>query len=176
MQGKIAVGEHFAIPDTTDRSLRYQTDYWTGLQAKLLDLHDRRLAEMDRTDIEIEIISLNSNGVQGILGAAKAAALELERCVRNLKFKGALLNGFSQVGVPDTAVYYDLPQDRPFWAVVERLGACDPHARRRPRALRRRLSVRGSCAGGLLVRCSRHSRNRPPQDRPRQRGGAVGLG
>ena len=157
MQGKIAVEEHFAIPDTTDRSLRYQTDYWTGLQAKLLDLHDRRLAEMDRTGIEIEIISLNSNGVQSILDAAKAAelarkandalaesvakrpdrfagfaalpmqdpqaaALELERCVRDLKFKGALVNSFSQVGSADTAVYYDLPQYRPFWAEVERLG------------------------------------------------------
>lgn len=157
MQRKIAVEEHFAIPDTTDRSLRYHTDYWTGLQARLLDLHDRRLAEMDRAGIEIEIISLNSNGVQSILDAEKAtelarrandalaqavakrpdrfagfaalpmqdphaAALELERCVRDLKFKGALVNSFSQIGSPDSAVYYDLPQYRPFWAAVERLG------------------------------------------------------
>lgn len=75
MQGKVAVEEHFAIPDTTDRSLRYQTDYWKGLQPRLLDLHDRRLAEMDRTGIEIEVISLNSNGVQSVLDAAKAAEL-----------------------------------------------------------------------------------------------------
>ena len=157
MQGKIAVEEHFAIPDTTDRSLRYHTEYWTGLQARLLDLHDRRLAEMDRTGIEMEIISLNSNGVQSILDAGKAAelarkandalaetvakrpdrfaafaalpmqdpqaaALELERCVRDLKFKGALVNSFSQIGVPDSAVYYDLPHYRPFWTAVERLG------------------------------------------------------
>lgn len=39
----------------------------------------------------------------------------------DLKFKGALFNGFSQVGSADTAVYYDLPQYRPFWAEVERL-------------------------------------------------------
>ena len=38
-----------------------------------------------------------------------------------LGFKGALVNGFSQVGDPDNAVYYDLPQYRPFWAAVERL-------------------------------------------------------
>jgi 2,3-dihydroxybenzoate decarboxylase len=37
------------------------------------------------------------------------AARELERCVRELRFKGALVNGFSQVDDPDTAVYYDLP-------------------------------------------------------------------
>jgi len=157
MQGKVAVEEHFAIPDTTDRSMRYQTDYWKGLQPRLLDLHDRRLAEMDKTGIEIEIISLNSNGVQSVLDPAKAAELarkandalaeaiakrpdrfagfaalpmqdpqaaahELERCVRDLKFKGALVNSYTQLGVADSAVYYDLPQYRPFWAVVERLG------------------------------------------------------
>ena len=44
------------------------------------------------------------------------ATQELERCVKELGFKGALVNGFSQVGEPDTAVYYDLPQYRPFWS------------------------------------------------------------
>jgi 2,3-dihydroxybenzoate decarboxylase len=52
----------------------------------------------------------------------EAAAAELTRCVRELNFKGALVNGFSQVGAEDSAVYYDLPQYRPFWAEVERLG------------------------------------------------------
>jgi 2,3-dihydroxybenzoate decarboxylase len=51
----------------------------------------------------------------------EAAAQELERCVEQLGFVGALVNGFSQVGVADSAVYYDLPQYRPFWAAVERL-------------------------------------------------------
>ena len=41
------------------------------------------------------------------------AAAELERCVKDLGFRGALVNGFSQVGSPDSAVYYDLPQYRP---------------------------------------------------------------
>jgi gamma-resorcylate decarboxylase len=157
MHNKIAIEEHFAIPDTTSKSVRYQSPYWSGLQAKLLDLHDQRLAEMDQTGIEIEIISLNSNGIQGTPDAAaavalarkandalaeaiakrpdrfaglaalpmqdpEAAAAELIRCVRDLKFKGALVNSFSQVGGADTAVYYDLPQYRPFWAEVERLG------------------------------------------------------
>ncbi len=52
----------------------------------------------------------------------QAAAAEFQRCVRDLKFKGALVNGFSQVGSADSAVYYDLPQYRPFWAEAERLG------------------------------------------------------
>ena len=50
------------------------------------------------------------------------AAQELERCVKSLKFKGALVNGYSQVGAADTAVYYDLKQYWDFWQVVEQLG------------------------------------------------------
>ena len=49
------------------------------------------------------------------------AARELERCVTQLKFKGALVNGFSQVNTPENIVYYDAPQFVDFWAVVERL-------------------------------------------------------
>lgn len=49
------------------------------------------------------------------------AARELERCVKELGFKGALVNGFSQVGDVDTIVYYDMPQFWPFWSVVEAL-------------------------------------------------------
>ncbi len=49
------------------------------------------------------------------------ATRELERCVKHLGFRGALVNGFSQVGDVETVVYYDLPQYRSFWAMVERL-------------------------------------------------------
>lgn len=49
------------------------------------------------------------------------AARELERCIKELGFKGALVNGFSQIVDPESAVYYDLPQYRAFWATVERL-------------------------------------------------------
>ena len=44
-----------------------------------------------------------------------AAAQELTRCVRDLGFCGALVNGFSEVGEEGAAVYYDLPQYRSFW-------------------------------------------------------------
>ncbi|MEE8396540.1 MAG: amidohydrolase family protein [bacterium] len=49
------------------------------------------------------------------------AARELERCVEELGFKGALVNGFSQIADPERPLYYDQPQYRPFWEVVERL-------------------------------------------------------
>ncbi|MFY9762790.1 MAG: amidohydrolase family protein [Xanthobacteraceae bacterium] len=159
MQGKIAVEEHFAIGATASKSVRFpEHPYWSGIEGKLVDLFDRRLAEMDACGIGCAVLSLNANGIQEIPEAAKAvelareandalaaavakrpdrfaalaalpmqdpqaAAAELERCVRDLKFKGALVNGFSQVGTADSAVYYDLPEYRPFWAEVERLGA-----------------------------------------------------
>jgi len=52
----------------------------------------------------------------------QAAAQELTRCVREIGFLGALVNGFSQAEKPDSALYYDLPQYRPFWRTVAELG------------------------------------------------------
>jgi gamma-resorcylate decarboxylase len=156
MQGKIAFEEHFRIDETKGSEARYSSPYWAGLSDRLLDVSDARLAEMDIGGVEIAVLSLNSNAIQGIFDAdnavriarkandalaeivakrpdrfaalaalpmqdPQAAAAELIRCVRDLKFRGALVNGFSQVGSADTAVYYDLPQYRPFWAEVERL-------------------------------------------------------
>jgi 2,3-dihydroxybenzoate decarboxylase len=50
-----------------------------------------------------------------------AAAEELTRCVRQLGFVGAKVNGFSQKDREDSAIYYDVPEYRPFWRVVESL-------------------------------------------------------
>ena len=49
------------------------------------------------------------------------ATRELERCVKELGFRGALVNGFSQAGTPDNCLYYDLPQYWPLWSLVESL-------------------------------------------------------
>jgi 2,3-dihydroxybenzoate decarboxylase len=51
----------------------------------------------------------------------EAAARELERCVRDLGFRGALVNGYSQVNSTANAVYYDGKPYWSFWEVVERL-------------------------------------------------------
>ena len=50
-----------------------------------------------------------------------AASAELERCINDLGFKGALVNGFTQKDNPDSAVYYDIPDYRDFWATVSDL-------------------------------------------------------
>lgn len=159
MQGKIALEEHFAIAETLQDSAGFvPPSYWEELSGRLLDIHDRRLREMDAHGVEMMILSLNAPAVQAIPDRARAieiarrandalaehvakrpdrfrafaalpmqdpdaASLELARCMRDLGFKGALVNGFSQVDAPESAVYYDLPQYWDFWGECEALGA-----------------------------------------------------
>lgn len=159
MQGKIALEEHFALPETLQDSVGFvPADYCSELKSRLLDMQDRRLREMDAYGVEIMLPSLNAPAVQAISDRGQAieiarrandflageiakrpdrfrglaalpmqdpdaAARELARCVHDLGFQGALVNGFSQVDNPGDATYYDLPQYRPFWAEAERLGA-----------------------------------------------------
>lgn len=158
MQGKIALEEHFAIPETLQDSAGFVPDvYWDELKTRLLDMQERRIREMDAHGIEMMLPSLNAPAVQAIpdprqaieiarrandflagevakrpdrfrglaalpMQDPEAATRELTRCVRDLGFCGALVNGFSQVDDAQNATYYDLPQYRPFWAEVERLG------------------------------------------------------
>jgi gamma-resorcylate decarboxylase len=157
MDGKIALEEHFALPETQGTSKQYAVDgSWGDLHRRLLDLDDLRLTAMDRHGIAFAILSLNAPGVQAIpdceaavataqlandrladavrarpdrfagfaalpMQDPDAAAAELTRCIVRLGFKGALVNGFSEVGGPGQVVYYDDPAYDPFWATVERL-------------------------------------------------------
>lgn len=50
-----------------------------------------------------------------------AAIAELQRSVRELGLKGALVNGFTQRDSEDSSLYYDLPEYEPFWAALEQL-------------------------------------------------------
>ena len=50
-----------------------------------------------------------------------AASAELTRAVKELGFKGCMVNGFTQKDVPDSAIYYDIPEYRSFWATVSEL-------------------------------------------------------
>ncbi len=49
------------------------------------------------------------------------AAKELQRCVKDLGMVGALVNGFSQIGDPNTTAYLDEQQYWPFWDMVAKL-------------------------------------------------------
>jgi len=84
------------------------------------------IAQARRTnDYLAENVAKNPKRLKGFatlpLQDPEAAARELTRCVKDLGFCGALVNGFSQIGEADSAVYYDLPQYRPFWATVQEL-------------------------------------------------------
>jgi predicted TIM-barrel fold metal-dependent hydrolase len=158
MLGKVTLEEHFALSETVQDSAGFSPEAdWPELKSRLLDLHDRRIREMDAHGIEVMLLSLNAPAVQAIAdrqGAMElsrrandfladeihrrperfrglaalpmqdpdAAARELTRCVDELGFKGALVNGFTQVSDHGNAVYYDAKLFWPFWAEVERLG------------------------------------------------------
>ena len=157
MQGKIGLEEHFAIPETLQDSKGFLADRtWPELESRLLDIQERRLAEMDRHGMQMMILSLNAPAIQAIAEARKAsdiarrandflarevakrpdrfqalaalamqdpegATRELARCVKELGFRGALVNGFSQIGERDSMVYLDDQRYAGFWAECERL-------------------------------------------------------
>ncbi len=76
MQQKIGLEEHFAIADTIDDSRGYLPDAtWTELRARALDIHDRRLREMDKHGVEMMVLSLNAPAIQAIPDVARADAI-----------------------------------------------------------------------------------------------------
>ena len=151
----IALEEHFALPDTLGNSEQYFTaDVWATMKRRLLDIHEERVAEMDRHGIETMLLSLNAPGIQAMPDVNEAvevarrannylaeqvarnprrfqalaalpmqdpevASKELSRAVKDLRFRGALVNGFTQIG--DSAAYYDEPHYWPFWETAEKL-------------------------------------------------------
>src|SRR5437762_12214274 len=77
MEGKIALEEHFAIPDTISEAhdARYAGWFpaWPDIKRRLLDLEQLRLPEMDKYGIELVILALHNPAVQGIPEAKRAA-------------------------------------------------------------------------------------------------------
>ncbi len=159
MQGKIGLEEHFATPETLQDSAGFLADEsWAELSARLIDMQERRLREMDDNGMEMMILSLNAPAIQAIHNRSQAiemakrandflaeqvalrpnrfqgfaalpmqdpdaATQELERCMKDYGFRGALVNGFSQIDTPENVVYYDAPQYEGFWAKAEQLDA-----------------------------------------------------
>ncbi len=122
------------VMDIQDRRLREMDE--NGIEMMLLSLNApavQAIPDMVRAheiarranDYLAEEVHKRPDRFQGLAALAmqdpEIAARELERCVKELGFRGALVNGFSQIGGEDTAAYYDLPQYRPFWATAERL-------------------------------------------------------
>jgi predicted TIM-barrel fold metal-dependent hydrolase len=145
--GKIALEEHFTLREITENYAvkdqlldlgagRLADMDRGGLELCVLSLTapgvqavpdtSRAIALARRSnDYLAENIAKNPKRLKGFAALPmqdpQAAAQELKRCVRELGFCGALVNGFSQVGTADSAVFYDLPQYRSFWATVQDL-------------------------------------------------------
>jgi 2,3-dihydroxybenzoate decarboxylase len=67
MKRKIGLEEHFAVAETLDDAPGFiAAATWADLRGRLLDMQDKRLAEMDRYGMEKMIVSLHAPGVQRI--------------------------------------------------------------------------------------------------------------
>jgi predicted TIM-barrel fold metal-dependent hydrolase len=76
MQGKIALEEHFAIPETAKDSMGYFPEpIREEVRIRNEDIHGRRLALMDQYGIEMMLLSLNAPAVQGIPDPVQATAV-----------------------------------------------------------------------------------------------------
>ena len=140
LEGSPYAGTHFwevlrsRLLDFQDQRLRLMDE--AGVEIMVLSLnapgiqaiHDTaRAAQVAReaNDLLAEQIQKRPDRFAGVAALPmqdpELASNELQRCVKDLGFRGALVHGFSQVGSPNSVVYYDLPQYRPFWQVVEAL-------------------------------------------------------
>lgn len=158
--GKVTLEEHFVFPgaiDTTFHPIGIDPQVWRNIEARLLDIEQYRLPEMDAHGIAMQVVSLNANGIQGESHRARAieharqandwlaekylaahptrfagfaavpmqdpkgAADELERAVKQLNFKGVLINGYSDVGDGQAGEYLDLPKFEVFWERTQAL-------------------------------------------------------
>jgi 2,3-dihydroxybenzoate decarboxylase len=107
-----------------------------GIERMILSLNAPAVQRIDDTKKAAEIARIANDLLAGEIAkrpdrfcgfAALAmqdpdgAALELERCIKDYGFKGALVNGYSQAGDPENCLYYDVKDYWPFWGVVESL-------------------------------------------------------
>src|SRR5207249_5332605 len=107
-----------------------------GIELVILALHNpaiqgipepKRAVEVARkaNDVLAEFITKRPGRFAGFAALPMqdpdAAVTELTRCIKDLGFKGTMVNSFSQVGDPNTVVYLDDPRYLPFWAKLEQL-------------------------------------------------------
>ena len=119
------------ILDLDDMRLKYMDQ--TGIELAILSLNAPGVQTILDTEEAIEVARKGNAAMAGAVDRHPtrykafaalpmqdpvAAATELERCVNELGFKGAMVNGFTQKDTPDTAIYYDIPEYREFWETV----------------------------------------------------------
>jgi 2,3-dihydroxybenzoate decarboxylase len=157
MKNKIALEEHFSIEGMTYKNDVMDAPTFAEVRRRLADTESLRIESMDKSGIELSILSFFSPGIQAEtnpdvavqhakrandflcdnviarhpdryagfaavpLQNPEAAANELERCVKQLGFKGAMFNGYSNVQDENAGEYADEPRFEVFWAKVAEL-------------------------------------------------------
>ena len=107
-----------------------------GIEYSVLSLHNpavqgvpdaKKAIQLARkaNDLLAETVARSPNRFGGFAALPMqdpdAAIVELTRCVKELGFKGANVNSFSEVGSPGAVVYLDDARYETFWAAVEKL-------------------------------------------------------
>jgi 2,3-dihydroxybenzoate decarboxylase len=68
LRDKITLEEHFVLPSsfgTTFHPLGLTPETWRNIEAKLLDVNEQRLPQMDAHGVAMQVVSLTANGIQG---------------------------------------------------------------------------------------------------------------
>ncbi|NQV54424.1 MAG: amidohydrolase [Rhodospirillales bacterium] len=122
------------LMDTQDERLHEMDEH--GIELTILSLNAPAIQGILDTKEAIETAKLANDTLAGEVAKhpdrfrafaalpmqdAEAAANELTRCIKDLGFVGAMVNGFTQRDVEDSAIYFDVAEYRPFWAEVAKL-------------------------------------------------------
>lgn len=96
-----------------------------GIQA-ILDPHEAVATAQEANDALAAVVRAHPDRYAGFAALpmqdVPAAIAELDRAVGQHGFKGAMVNGYSNLGDLETALYYDDPAYDPLWERFEALG------------------------------------------------------